>query len=216
MSDPVPSTLSTDRLSIGYQTDDATAVILAGMKRKLDEDDRVMTQDEKEDVRQREAKRQVGEDMEPVGDLEKRKIYAGSLAPSVDEKQLTLYFTVFGRVLDCKVIRDRESGISKGFAFVTFLGEEQAEAAIAEKRHNMNGKDIRVSSVLKQGETPAGGAGRWDKDRYVRAVPIKESKQTRTRPARRPTSYTTLTCIVHVVVFFLGDLWRLRRSSAKW
>ena len=50
--------------------------------------------------------------------------FAGSLAPSVDEKKLTIYFTNFGKVESCKVVRDRATNISKGFGFVTFLSAQ--------------------------------------------------------------------------------------------
>ena len=48
----------------------------------------------------------------------------GSLAPSVDEKKLTVYFSNFGKVESCRVIRDKATNISKGFAFVTFLSAQ--------------------------------------------------------------------------------------------
>ena len=49
---------------------------------------------------------------------------AGSIAPSVDEHKLTVYFTNFGKVESCNVVRDRATNISKGFAFVTFLSAQ--------------------------------------------------------------------------------------------
>ena len=55
-------------------------------------------------------------------------VFAGSLAPNVDEKKLTIYFTNFGKVESCKVVRDRATNISKGFGFVTFLSAQVKSA----------------------------------------------------------------------------------------
>ena len=55
-------------------------------------------------------------------------VFAGSIAPSVDEKKLTMYFTNFGKVESCRVIRDKATNISKGFGFVTFLSAQVSGA----------------------------------------------------------------------------------------
>ena len=54
--------------------------------------------------------------------------FSGSIAPSVDENKLTVYFTNFGKVESCKVVRDRATNISKGFGFVTFLSAQVSDA----------------------------------------------------------------------------------------
>ena len=46
----------------------------------------------------------------------------------MDEKKLTIYFTNFGKVESCKVVRDRATNISKGFGFVTFLSAQVRSA----------------------------------------------------------------------------------------
>ncbi len=84
MSDPGPSSSSSDplgRLAIGYASEETTKDILAGMKRKLEEEESAMTADEKE-ARDRKRMRQrqgIPEDEEtfPEGALEDRKIFAG-------------------------------------------------------------------------------------------------------------------------------------------
>ena len=45
-----------------------------------------------------------------------RKIYIGNLPASVVEAGLVAYFRTFGNVIDCKVIRDRDSGVSQGWS----------------------------------------------------------------------------------------------------
>ncbi len=82
-------------------------------------------------------------------DNENRKIYIGNLPPSVTEKALVAHFRTFGHVINCQVIRDKETGISKGFAFLTFLDDSEAETAIEYQNHTLDGKPIRVSAAQK-------------------------------------------------------------------
>ena len=80
---------------------------------------------------------------------ENRKIYIGNLPPSVTEKPLVVHFRTFGHVVDCCVVRDRDSGISRGFAFLTFMDESEADAALMYESHTLDGKPIRVSLAQK-------------------------------------------------------------------
>lgn len=65
------------------------------------------------------------------------KIYVGNLAFSVDDEKLREIFSPYGEVEEATVIKDKYSGRSKGFGFVT-LDDASAKKAIAE----MNDKEI--------------------------------------------------------------------------
>ena len=71
------------------------------------------------------------------------KLYVGGLAYSVDDKQLEELFTEFGTIVSATVIKDRDSGQSKGFGFVELADDDAAEKAI----ETMNGKDIAGRSL---------------------------------------------------------------------
>ena len=58
------------------------------------------------------------------------RLYVGNLAKSTTQEELTTLFTQAGTVNAVEVIKDRESGESKGFAFIT-MGEGEAEKAIS-------------------------------------------------------------------------------------
>ena len=80
-----------------------------------------------------------------------KKIFVGSLSWNVDSDKLREVFSPFGNIEEAKVITDRETGRSRGFGFVTFENEEDAEKAIQE----MNGKEvmgraIRVNKAFKR------------------------------------------------------------------
>ncbi|MFQ5452546.1 MAG: RNA recognition motif domain-containing protein [Candidatus Paceibacterota bacterium] len=68
----------------------------------------------------------------------KNKIYVGNLPYSIDSEALKNLFTEFGEIKDARVITDRDSGRSKGFGFVEFATDEEAQKAI----DAMNEKEI--------------------------------------------------------------------------
>ena len=65
-------------------------------------------------------------------------IFVGSLSFKTTEEELQNEFEAFGMVDSVKIILDRETFKSRGFAFVTMPDQEQAMAAIA----RLNGKEI--------------------------------------------------------------------------
>jgi cold-inducible RNA-binding protein len=66
------------------------------------------------------------------------KLFVGSLAYSVTEEQLRELFAEVGTVESAKVIIDRDTNRSKGFAFVEMSTEDEAQEAIKQ----LNGKEI--------------------------------------------------------------------------
>ena len=83
------------------------------------------------------------------------RIYVGNLPYSADNAQLSQMFSAYGDVVDVRVITDRDSGQSKGFAFVEMSTEESARQAIA----GLNGTmlDNRALRLDEASERPAGG-----------------------------------------------------------
>ncbi len=71
------------------------------------------------------------------------KLYVGGLAYSVTDKELETLFAEQGEVVSATVIKDRDSGQSKGFGFVEMSDIKQAQEAIA----NLNGKEIGGRSI---------------------------------------------------------------------
>jgi len=59
------------------------------------------------------------------------KLYVGNLAYSTSEEDLQALFGAAGTVKSVAIIKDRESGRSKGFAFVEMNSQAEAEKAIS-------------------------------------------------------------------------------------
>jgi cold-inducible RNA-binding protein len=66
------------------------------------------------------------------------KLYVGGLAYSVTEPELEALFAEHGKVTSTAVIKDRDSGQSKGFGFVEMSDDSEAKAAMAA----LNGKEV--------------------------------------------------------------------------
>ncbi len=60
------------------------------------------------------------------------KLYVGNLPFNVDETELKSLFSKYSSVVSCILVKDPETGRSRGFAFVEFSSSDEATRAIAE------------------------------------------------------------------------------------
>src|SRR2546430_5594955 len=86
------------------------------------------------------------------------KLYVGNLGYGIGDSDLEKLFTTYGSVRSAQVIKDRDSGRSKGFGFVEMGSEQEAQAAITA----LNGKEIdgRTLAVNEARPKEGGGGGR--------------------------------------------------------
>jgi RNA recognition motif-containing protein len=74
-----------------------------------------------------------------------RRLYVGNLPYDATEKQIRQAFETEARkVVSIKIVTDKETGRSRGFAFVDLETPEQAKAAIEE----LNGKDLGGRAMI--------------------------------------------------------------------
>ncbi|MFP6901564.1 MAG: RNA-binding protein [Opitutales bacterium] len=82
-------------------------------------------------------------------------IYVGNLPWSATEQELTDSFGEFGTVEKATIIVDRDSGRSKGFAFVTMTDNEEANNAIeAINGTDLGGRALKVNEARPREERP--------------------------------------------------------------
>jgi len=87
-------------------------------------------------------------------------IYVGNLPYSATEEDVTGLFASHGPVERVKIITDRETGRSKGFAFVTLGDQSQLNAAIeALNGFEYQGRALRVNASEPKEARPGGGFG---------------------------------------------------------
>ena len=73
-------------------------------------------------------------------------LFVGNLSYEVEDEELRTLFSEHGSVVSARVIRDRETGRSKGFAFVEMKTAAEAQVAIEELNDvEFHGRAIRVS-----------------------------------------------------------------------
>ena len=96
------------------------------------------------------------------------RIYVGNLSYESTEDDLREAFSAYGQVESVTVISDRDTGRSKGFAFVEMPSNDEAQASINE----MNGKEVQGRALTVNEARPrqersfgggggGGGGGRW-------------------------------------------------------
>lgn len=90
-----------------------------------------------------------------------KKLYVGNLSYDVDSSGLQELFAAHGNVESAEVIADRETGRSKGFGFVEFSTEAEAQAAIAALNgQQFAGRALTVNEAKPKENRSGGGGGR--------------------------------------------------------
>jgi len=94
-------------------------------------------------------------------------MYVSNLGFQVTEEDLRSLFNSYGEVTSAKVITDRETGRSRGFAFVE-MSDTAGEAAMKElDGHHLEGRTISVSKARERSEdsnnsfSRGGRSNRW-------------------------------------------------------
>ncbi len=72
------------------------------------------------------------------------KIYAGKLSLKVNEDDLKQAFEAYGKVEEVKIIKDKYTGESRGFAFIEMPTKAEALSAIS----GLNGKELKGDTIV--------------------------------------------------------------------
>ena len=88
------------------------------------------------------------------------KLYVGNLSYSTSEGALQEIFGACGTVNSCKIIMDRDTGRSKGFAFVEMSSSDEAQNAINKLNGSqLDGRALNVSEARPQEPRSGDGGG---------------------------------------------------------
>lgn len=88
------------------------------------------------------------------------KLYVGNLSFNTTENDIQDAFAPHGTVTAVDLMMDRESGRSRGFAFVTMESAEGAKSAIAALHGaQLDGRPLTVNEARPREERPRGGGG---------------------------------------------------------
>ena len=90
-----------------------------------------------------------------------KKLFVGSLSWDTTDEGLHEAFSSYGEINEATVVRDRDTGRSRGFGFVTFNDDDAADKAMAALNGTeLDGRTIRVDVAQARERTGGGGGGR--------------------------------------------------------
>lgn len=83
------------------------------------------------------------------------KLYVGNLSYDTNEESLRRAFAQAGTVVSVDIIKDRDTGRTKGFAFVTMNNQEEAENAIKLwNGKSLDNREIKVNIARPREDKP--------------------------------------------------------------
>lgn len=104
------------------------------------------------------------------------KLYVGGLHENITEDMLKGIFSPFGRVEQVQIIKDQDTGLSRGYAFITFAEAAAAKQALDQLNgFEIAGRPIKLNTVSNSGDytnpsgVPGGGPSFLDNDTVERA-----------------------------------------------
>ncbi len=89
-----------------------------------------------------------------------KKLYVGNLSYEVTEDELTQLFGQCGQVTGARIVKDKDSGRSKGFGFVEMPNDDEANHAITRmNRHDLKGRPLQVDEAKEKPTADRGDHG---------------------------------------------------------
>lgn len=87
-----------------------------------------------------------------------RKLFIGGMSHETTDEGLKKHFEKYGNVCDSVVIKEKGSERSKGFGFVTYQTEEEADACMNDRPHFLDERQIDVKRAVSREESSKPGA----------------------------------------------------------
>jgi len=119
----------------------------------------------------------------------KRSVFIGNLPFDVQEDELRKHFEDCGDIINVRVVRDRQTSLGKGIAFVQF--ESKDSVSLAQKLNNSNfqGRTIRVMGCSNKAKLKEAKKVKEDKkDKDKKPGPTEDKKKISFAPSNAPTS----------------------------
>jgi len=89
-----------------------------------------------------------------------KKLFVGGLSWNTTEDGLREAFEQYGEIAEAKLITDRDTGRSRGFGFITFSNDDDADKAVSEMDgKEIDGRSIRVNEARERTTGGGGGGG---------------------------------------------------------
>jgi len=83
-------------------------------------------------------------------------VFVGGISWKATEEGLANFFSTYGKVIECKIIMDKNTGKSKGYGFVTFADPEQAAQVKQSTKLSYMGKMMNVGDAVRKNDFTKG------------------------------------------------------------
>ena len=77
-------------------------------------------------------------------------MFVGGLSWESTQESLQRYFGQYGEVIDCVVMKNSETGRSRGFGFVTFADPNKVDAVLKSGPHELDGRTVSFQFFFMQ------------------------------------------------------------------
>lgn len=133
-----------------------------------------------------------------------KKIFIGGLPQNCTEQVLSNYFMQYGTIVDSVVMKDRETGNSRGFGFITYDSERAVDMVMAQyEDHSIEKKWVEVKravarELMPPGSSTGGKGGRRGGGGRDRSPPRRSPPRGRGGGETRPGDWTCPRCGANV------------------
>ena len=88
------------------------------------------------------------------------KLYIGNIPEEVEEKELKSLFDSYKSLVSTTIVKDKNSGVSRGFAFVEFKDNKDGQNAMEKfNEYELHGRAIKVSEANVKSKRPQRASG---------------------------------------------------------
>lgn len=91
--------------------------------------------------------------------MQQNKLYVGNLPFDTTQADIEEMFAGYGELEEVRLITDRDTGRSRGFAFVTFSTQHAAEQALETNGKPLNGRNLNVNIAKERSGGRGGNRG---------------------------------------------------------
>ncbi len=115
-----------------------------------------------------------------------KRIYVGNLPWSVDKAKFEELFSPFGEIEEALVISDKYTGRSRGFGFVTYKNDADADKAIGD----MNEKEVEGRNLIVKEARPSREDQKEGQTEDEQKAEEKPSEETKEEKEEKPSEET--------------------------
>lgn len=101
------------------------------------------------------------------------QLFVGGLPLKTTKLSLETYFESFGKLAECRIVLDKVTQKSRGFAFVSFVDEESMNKALHVQKHRFLKTDINVKQAKSKQETKSTNEEEKERKLFLVGLPFK-------------------------------------------